>query len=601
MTDQNKPILKSQRGDATIIAVMAVSVALGTIVIMKNLKTQRIMESANLSQASLVRQQSAKNSLTLVTSLMKMRDTPEQRDSGGKGLVSDGDREIMRNDWKKTIPALYPDPYLPIDNTTTIVPVIAAENLGPNRSWAAKLDEKKQEGIMLINDNVYQGRRGKNKRFVATSKTKSRLKNFIRFKGVNKDENNPFLIKSANVVLKQKVREKKAKENLADVSDILTLTASIDVPPPPSPTCSFEYTTNAVHSDEPFMCETVEIVPDGEGGTKEEVTVDPCGGNSVEWDVDLDLFNPPTPGPGFEAPPGSNENDYFINLSVKASGIVTKATMTSREFCPDCVNNPSIQPSDYLTPNQNPDKAPYPADSINSIDENLETINIPLGNSDTDEPGDRAGSIVYLVNVRGPADPQDLNVPGGNNCSFTMHIDRGRDVNDPSDSYAPESIIKMANGEEKRIDSIKKGDMVWNPKLQKATKVKSIFTHFYKKDFYKFSYKGKSLTVTNNHPFITEKHKVVLAKDLTKKHKVLGQDYKWVSIDKVEVIKNSEYTKVYDLILDSDLKYHNRMMAAGDLLMPGKDLQDFLQVTGGLINFKDIIKPPLNLAEAQTK
>lgn len=138
--------------------------------------------------------------------------------------------------------------------------------------------------------------------------------------------------------------------------------------------------------------------------------------------------------------------------------------------------------------------------------------------------------------------------------------------------FAPDTLIRMADGSQKPIHKIYVGDLVWNPITEKAYRVRNLTAGPEKIPMYRVVAGNNSLLVTKTHPFMTTSGVKQAAELVDGDRLVLPGKEALVSA--VEVYENQEQMNVWNLELDSDsdAAEHHMVLADG---IPAGDL--FLQ------------------------
>jgi hypothetical protein len=116
---------------------------------------------------------------------------------------------------------------------------------------------------------------------------------------------------------------------------------------------------------------------------------------------------------------------------------------------------------------------------------------------------------------------------------------------DHSGCFAMSTNIRMADGKDRPIALLKKGDRVLNPITGKAVPIIRVIEGPEAKPMLEIGYKNAKVSVTEKHPFLT-KNGLKAAKDLKKGEQVLGVDGKFhpvttfnvLPIDPAQVVRN---------------------------------------------------------------
>ena len=250
--------------------------------------------------------------------------------------------------------------------------------------------------------------------------------------------------------------------------------------------------------------------------TEERSSTDPVTGVTTTW---TEITRPEAFGvcPGVAAGPGGGrpwdlhvfEGDP-VSLQFRASGAIARFRITeeTRAITPGTENFNM----DFLERLELSDKdlkeGKVPHKKLASVfSENVDL---------TDRNGiefDASQSAVYVLEVTGA----DGNT---NECAFALNVNdmQGNEAGcsaggagelnaagcgNAMDSFVGSTEILMADGTNKTIDSVKKGDFVWNPILEKPMKVSSIASREDLVGLIEVIYGDRELTVTRNHPIAT--------------------------------------------------------------------------------------------------
>ena len=342
--------------------------------------------------------------------------------------------------------AIYPDPYIPARSASM-------EKMKPSPesgSWGAS------GGKVVIKSNVYSGKKKK------VAPTQIEIERFVKA-----DPTRPYLITQSDVVSSTEVViDKKGNTRRIETA------AVVDIPEPPPPSCSVE--TEAVPTTRPFECLTAVTVKtpleDEEGKPvldeagnplfklEEKKEIRECGGSSFVWDVEVDVGE-------------------MVSYELFGNGVIVEASMESTSGIPDTPNINIPKASDSI---------PFPeARSVNSLKGSLYKNSFAARNT-----------AFYKFTVRGPQG-------AASDCIFSVHVNKGPEFNTEGDSYAKGSLVLMENGEEKPIESLKRGDRVFNPMSSNISEVGYVAHFRSHKSMVDISYSGREISVTFDHPFRT--------------------------------------------------------------------------------------------------
>ena len=131
------------------------------------------------------------------------------------------------------------------------------------------------------------------------------------------------------------------------------------------------------------------------------------------------------------------------------------------------------------------------------------------------------------------------------------------------DSFVGSTEILMADGTNTTIDSVKKGDFVWNPILEKPMKVSSIASRKDLVGLIEVIYGDRELTVTRNHPIATVNRGTCQRLDLSMAILYLWRAGIWRNNKNKQCLRKG--LQVYDLFLDKSHPDHQRAMSQKEL------------------------------------
>ena len=135
--------------------------------------------------------------------------------------------------------------------------------------------------------------------------------------------------------------------------------------------------------------------------------------------------------------------------------------------------------------------------------------------------------------------------------------------------FAPETTLLLANGEEKAISDIRKGDFVWNPVTEKAVEVEFVMESAEAEPLIEIvTINGKSLKVTQKHPIQT-KAGLKVASDLKLGDSVEVSNGDFEQIVSVENLEVQNSQTVYNLMLNADSDDLDDHMVLADGVVAG--------------------------------
>ena len=130
--------------------------------------------------------------------------------------------------------------------------------------------------------------------------------------------------------------------------------------------------------------------------------------------------------------------------------------------------------------------------------------------------------------------------------------------------FAEGTMITLADHSLKRVEEIKKGDLVLNPVTGKPARVKLVVDAPEPYPLIKLGYAGKSVRVTQTHPMLTVSG-LKKAKDLSLEDEVQGEDgsfHKLATIEQLPV-EAGQYVFNFELEADSDREAEHMLTADG--------------------------------------
>lgn len=158
-------------------------------------------------------------------------------------------------------------------------------------------------------------------------------------------------------------------------------------------------------------------------------------------------------------------------------------------------------------------------------------------------------------------------VPGGQ--GVWVDVGDKRDANCAPRKYAyrrygcftPETKITMADGKEKSVSDIAQNDQILNPLYQVPMRVVKIVKGPEKKPLYQVLVNGRKLTVTEGHPFLTQRGWV--RADTLSKNDLLMGDGEPLKIKAVKKLAYKKPIEVYNFELDSEVSEAHLVKANG--------------------------------------
>jgi hypothetical protein len=420
-------------------------------------------------------------------------------------------------------PAIYPDPYLPINNARMIVSSKAVAN----DLWKGTTDE-----VTIFSTSYHGNPKGK-RTSTDIKSTQLEAKNSAR----------PYLITHADVKADTSVTMALNKTNKN-----INSTATVQLAPPPPPTCKIGFT--GTPSTQPFTCvktpaQKVEVIDPKTGlaeidpATGKHKTVDKpatyqdCPGMSRNWAFDTDV--------------GQEVTAHFFG-----SGVVVDASIQQATGLEGPIN---------LTAGPLPKTSaaiPYPgAHRVEAVDASLRDIKFVAANSQW-----------IQLNVAGP----DGSV---GQCVAGLHVNRGPALNTPTDSWGPDTLVQLADGSHKKISELQYGDRVWNPRFKEAARILHVHETAPPTALVEINLGSRSIHVTSLHPFLSRRG-LVAARDLRAGDQLPGADEAWKTVVSTRIYRPAEGAKVYDIFLDSPRAPMDRLLNVDGLLAPSYEWQQEL-------------------------
>jgi hypothetical protein len=429
-------------------------------------------------------------------------------------------------------PAIYPDPYLPISNARMVV----NPNAVPNDLWKGTTD------TVTIFSTSYHGNPKGRKAATDIKSVGLEAQNSAR----------PYLITHADVKAGTSVTMALAKSNKN-----VNSTATVKLAPPPTPQCKIGFT--GTPSTQPFTCvktpaKKVEVIdpktgePELDPATGEPkmvekpATYQDCPGMTRNWAFDTDV--------------GQDVTAHFFG-----SGVVVDASVRQAP----ALEGPLNFPTGNLPKNNG--SIPYPgAHRVAAVDASLRDITFRAMNSQWIE-----------LSVVGP----DGSV---GKCVAGLHVNRGPELNTPTDSWAADTLVQLEDGSYKKISKLAYGDRVWNPRYKEAASVLHVHETAPPSPLVEIKLGSKSIHVTSQHPFISRRG-FVFARDLRPGDQLPGVDEPWKTVVATRIYRPEPGSKVYDVFLDSKRAPAERLLNMDGLLTPSYEWQSELGALPNLTIF----------------
>lgn len=417
-------------------------------------------------------------------------------------------------------PAIYPDPYLPINQAQMVVSSSAV----PNKLWKGTTDS-----VTIYSTSFHGNPKGKE------TSTNVRSSGFSA-----KDAARPYLITHANVKAESSVQMAllKTKKNLV-------AKASVEVGPPPTPECKIGFT--GTPSMQPFNCvkTPAQIIPVMDPASGRQA-VDPATGAPLTVTKPAVYQSCPGMARGwaFDTDEGQPVTAHFFG-----SGVVVDAQVSQAPGLEGPLNfaaGPLPKASAAI---------PFPgAHRVTAVDASLRDISFVAMNSQWIE-----------LKVAGP----DGTV---GSCVAGLHVNHGADSNTPTDSWGEDTLVQLADGTFKKISALKYGDLVWNPRYKEATPVLYLHETASPSAMVEIKLGSKSIHVTSQHPLISRRG-VVFANQLRVGDQLAGADEAWKTVSGTRVYRPEPGFKVYDVFLRSKRAPSERLLNVDGLLSPSYEWQ----------------------------
>lgn len=417
-------------------------------------------------------------------------------------------------------PAIYPDPYLPIQNARMVV----SSKATPNNLWKGTTDQ------VTIFSTSYHGN-PKGKRTTTDIKsTQLEAKNAAR----------PYLLTHAAVKADTDVNMALNKTD----KNILSK-AVVRLAPPPTPSCKIGFT--GTPSTQPFTCvktpaQKVQVfdpttgLPELDPLTGQPKMVDKpatyqdCPGMSRGWAFDTDV--------------GQEVTAHFFGSGVVVDASIQQATG---------LEGPLNFASGGIP--KNSQAIPYPgAHRVEAVNAGLRDIKFVAANSQW-----------IQLNVAGP----DGSV---GKCVAGLHVNRGPALNSPTDSWGADTRVQMADGSFKKISELRFGDWVWNPRFKETARILHVHETAPPTAMVEIKLGQDIIHVTSLHPFLSRRG-LLAARDLRPGDELPAADAGWKTVASARVYRPAEGVKVYDLFLDSERAPMDRLLNMDGLLAPSYEWQ----------------------------
>jgi len=431
-----------------------------------------------------------------------------------------------------TSPAIYPDPYLPINNARMVV----SSKATPNNLWKGATD------TVTIFSTSYHGK-------PQGTKTSTQIKSTQL---ENKNGSRPYLLTHAEVKANTSV-----DMALNKVSKNINSSATVRLAPPPPPGCNIGFT--GIPSTQPFTClkkaavkepavDPVSGMPvvDPVSGlpviVETPAVYDSCSGSAFSWSFDTDA--------------GQSVTAHFFGSGVIVDASVQRMVGSSEPL------NFAAGPIP-----KNSQAIPYPgANRVEAKNAKLQDITFVAGNSQWLE-----------LNVIGPDGS-----PG--KCTAGLHVNQGPDLNTEADSWGPDTLVQLADGTHRRVADLKFGDLVWNPKFKEVAKVIYLHETAPTSAMIEIDFGSRLVHVTSHHPFLSQRG-LVLAQDLRPGDQLPGVDQPWKTVLATRSYRPAEGLKVYDVFLLSPRSEMDRLLNMEGLMVPSFEWQSQLSMLPAITLF----------------
>lgn len=117
--------------------------------------------------------------------------------------------------------------------------------------------------------------------------------------------------------------------------------------------------------------------------------------------------------------------------------------------------------------------------------------------------------------------------------------------------FDPETLIKMADGTDKKASEIRKGDKVFNPVTKKSYEILSAIQSGEDKPLFEITTKNGTVKVTETHPVLSNKGSV-MANKLKVGDSLISAEGKETAITKIQVLPVKSGQQVVNFILDGE-------------------------------------------------
>jgi hypothetical protein len=144
--------------------------------------------------------------------------------------------------------------------------------------------------------------------------------------------------------------------------------------------------------------------------------------------------------------------------------------------------------------------------------------------------------------------------------------------------FAPGTPIRMADGKDRPVETIAAGDLVYNPLTGRGQRVASVRKGYEGKPLVEVGYGGRTISVTENHPFVVKGKELRQARHLVEGDEVLGADGRFHAITTLRPLKEEPYAWVHNLALESDSgEIEGHVVLANGILTGDHFLQNQLE------------------------
>ncbi len=534
-------LFKGEDGQAGILITLGVAAVAALYMVAENRKTDTIVYDGKMGEVYSSLRQVNQNAFTLTAGLTNYDRIPSYTTYNG-----------ARQSISTSVPALYPDPYLPVDQAKL---KLIRPSLNNNGFW-------------VYNDNLSTlqiSTRG----YPGTLNSKS-VPTTISFGDTDYDSAS-LQIKSIEVDVASTVQFQRLAGQ-KNVTRNSKAKASLTIPPPPRPTCMIDALqfTPFVNADGGANVQCARLIPrpPAPDGTPQPPIriVEGCGGNGLSWDLTI-------------------AEDTPVTLAVRSTGVVRLA-QTVNPNPPGFATVVNLNGQSGFTQGLQPQSSAVPYRNAASV-RNSGGI---LAQS-TFTPSNSGGIQVQVQGI-------DPAMGGPYECGVTIHVgSQTPEQNNADDSFYQETKIVLADGSEKVISEINKNDKIFNPATGKAAIVKEVISQEIDEDLVSIEFEKGYLIVTKDHNFITVDG-AKIARDLKPGDALFNSDLSLNHVVSIGPFTPKKGDRVYDLLLDDNESFESSAYLTEGMIAPNFLIQQYMHFWDYDKKIVDNVWKTLNFAKS---